>query len=126
MGRKINIENKEIKNEESITILGTKLHNSLLFNYNLYEGKDSLISQFKRRANAIKQISKFADKKFTLNIANAILIGKINYHLVVWENLSKTSREKVDNIIINTAKDIIKSEAFGKTDDNILKQVKWI
>ena len=67
-----------------------------------------------------------ADKNFTLKIANAIFIGKLNYHAGIWTMLSKTSKDKVNKIIYTTARIILGKEAIGRTDKFCIQQLKWM
>ena len=59
------------------------------------------------------------DKMFSI-VANAILIGKINYHLLVWPYISKKYIKKV-----NVARLCYGKNHYGRTDEYILKQIKW-
>ena len=58
-------------------------------------------------------------------IANAILLGKINYHLIIWPFINKQNIKKTNKIIIDVAKIIYGKDYYGKTDENILKTIKW-
>ena len=64
------------------------------------------------------------DKMFRI-IANAILIGKINYHLLIWPYISKKNIRKTNKIIINVARLCFGQNHYGRTDEYILKQIKW-
>ena len=113
------IDNKIIRNNRKIKILGTYFSADCKFNDNLLEGSNSLLTQLKRRANAIKRISKYFPLKFKIQLVNALLYGKLRYNLATWGNLSKTSMKKVNNIILQTIKIITRDNYFGK-------EIKWI
>merc|ERR1712055_232445 len=64
------INNNIIENKEQIKVLGTYLHNSLMFNYNFEQSKNSIHTQLKVRENTIKNIKKYLNPKMTKIIAN--------------------------------------------------------
>ena len=116
---------KVVKNAENIVILGTKCTQNLNWNNHVTKGQDSLINQLKRRASGWKLIVNKLDIKSAKKLANSLLIGKIHYNIDVWGLLSRTVRNKVEKISINTARIILKNESFGKTDEQVLKIRKW-
>merc|ERR1712055_865342 len=85
---------------------------------------NSLIIQLKRRKNAIYMASKFLSPKFLANYANAILMSKINYHLEVWGNCTKTQALLINKIIMSTARHITQNK-YGRTDFFVLNSLKW-
>ena len=82
-----------MENKEYIKILGTYIHNTLTFNFNFIGSKNSLYIQLQRRANTLIHINKYLNDKMFKNIANAILIGKINYHLILWPLINKKNKK---------------------------------
>ena len=77
------------------------MHNSLMFNYNFETAKNSLLTQLKRRENTIINMKKYINQKMLKNISNAIIFGKINYHLLIWPLINNDNLKKVNKIIEN-------------------------
>ena len=121
----ITVEKKEITHSPTIKILGTILNEEMTWSNHIISSQNSLISQLKRRKNAIKVASKFVSPKFIINYANSILLSKINYHIEIWGKCSKTQYNLINNIIINTARQITNNK-YGRTDEFILKSIKWL
>ena len=92
-----------------------------MFNYNFEHCKNSILTQLKVRENTIKNIKKYLNPKMTKIIANAILFGKINYHLVIWPLINNNNLIKVNKIIENVARIVIGPENYGRTFEFILK-----
>ena len=80
----ININGEIIEHKKKIKILGTTINENLDWNSHLNEGPSSLISQLKQRLNSLKIIVKMISQKFARQLANAILISKLNYNIGVW------------------------------------------
>ena len=121
----VTINKMEIKNSDSIKILGTYLHSSLNFNFNFLEVKNNILTQLKRRENAIKNIRRYVNKKMLKTIANAIFRGKIMYHLAIWPNINRKNKEKVNKMLENVAKMILGNEYYGRTRNFILNKIGW-
>ena len=83
-----------------------------------------MISQFKKRRNAIIYIAKKVNSKFAIKYSNAILISKIIYHLEVWGLCSRSQVSAINKIMIETASYLTKIK-YGHTDVFILAQIKW-
>ena len=89
-------------------------------------GRGSLLANLKQRLNSLKLISKKISKKFAKQIANGIIMSKINYNIETWGNTSNENRRKIDKIIVDAAKIIIEKKTFGRTEEWILNEVKWL
>ena len=90
---KIEVNGEVIKHNRTIKILGTTMNENLDWNSHLNEGNSSLISQLKQRLNSLKIIAKIVSQKFARQLANAILISKLNYNIGVWGNTSNTNTQ---------------------------------
>ena len=121
----MSINNNIIENKEQIKVLGTYIHNSLMFNYNFEYSKNSIHTQLKVRENTIKNIKKYLNPKMTKIIANAILFGKINYHLIIWPLINNNNLNKVNKIIENVARIVYGAEHIGRTFEFLLKNLNW-
>ena len=58
-------------------------------------------------------------------IANAILFGKINYHLLIWPLINNNNLKKVNKIIENVARTVYGAEHLGRTFEFVLKKLNW-
>ena len=58
-------------------------------------------------------------------ISNAIIFGKINYHLVIWPLINNNNINKVNKIIENVSRIVFGYNNYGRTFDYILKELKW-
>ena len=96
-----------------------------MFNYNFENSKNSLLTQLKRRENTILNIRKYLSQKMLKIISNAIIFGKINYHLVIWPLINNNNINKVNKIIENISRIVYGYDNYGRTFDFILKQLNW-
>ena len=119
------INNNTIRNLSKLTVLGIVFNNKLDWNSHLQEGK-GLIFQLKQRLNSIKLISKYISQNFAKQLANGILISKINYNLEVWGCTNKTNLNKINKIILDSAKTVLGTSAIGQTNEWVLKQLNWM
>ena len=121
----IKIQKNIIKHTDKIKILGTWLNDELNWNTHFSKGTQSLLANLKRRSSVIYNLSKKVGKNFIKTFANAILIGKMNYHIEAIGETSSRIREKIDNIMLKTAKICLGSIANGRTFKWIMDQMNW-
>ena len=95
-------------------ILGTFFSDDCKFDINLTEGSNCLLTQLKRRYNALKRISFHFPTKFKIQLLNALLYGKLRYNLATWGNLSLTNKNKVNKVILSTVKYLTMNEHLVK------------
>ena len=58
-------------------------------------------------------------------MANGLLMGILNYNIEVYGLTSRYNINMINKIIVETAKIILKNEAYGITEEKILKKLKW-
>ena len=58
-------------------------------------------------------------------VANAILLGKMNYHMIIWPLINNANLNKVNKIIENVARTIYGYDNYGRTTEFILQKIKW-
>lgn len=122
----IEINDNKIENKEEITILGTVISNKLNWNSHINKGQMSLVSQLKRRYNLLKHIVYKTNRMFAKQIANAIILSKVNYHIEVWGQTSETNRRKIDHILLKTAKLVVGRHHLGRNNKWYLNEMKWL
>ena len=115
---------KNMTHSESVKILGTKFNDQLTWAHHIERGSDSLISQLKRRRNAVKYIAKKVSNKFATKYANSILISKLTYHIEIWGLCSRTQINSINKILIDTATHLTNIK-FGRTNHFIMNMIKW-
>ena len=98
--------------------MGTIFSEDLKFNNNLMMGKNSLLTQLKRRSSAIIRVAKFFNLELKKQLIHSLLIGKIRFNITVWGNLSVELKNKINNIIIKTVNRTTEDIWFGR-------EIKW-
>ena len=71
-------------NNNKIKILGTTLNEKFNWNTHINGGKGSLLAQLKKSLNSQKLIAKSVSQNFAKQLANALLISKLNYNVKIW------------------------------------------
>ena len=71
-------------------------------------------------------IANKVSQNFARQIANCLLISKINYHIEIWGNTSKINRKKIERIMIKAAKIVLGRKSLGRTDEWLLREMKWL
>ena len=124
--RTITIDDNKIKHQDKIKILGTIINSNLKWDSHINEGNTSLMAQLKQRVNSLKLISKAVSQKFARNLANSLIISKLNYNIEIWGDTSKYNINKINNILYKAAKIVLGSKAIGRTNSWMLKEMKWL
>ena len=70
-------------------------------------------------------MKKYLSKKMLKIVSNAIIFGKINYHLLIWPLINNNNLNKVNKFIENISRIVYGSENYGRTFEYILKQLNW-
>ena len=63
--------------------------------------------------------------KFAKNIVASFLIGKCNFHLEIIGNTSRNIINKIDQILINTARYILGKQSYGRGRKWIFNKMGW-
>ena len=121
----IEIEGKIINHSRTMKILGSILNDELKWSDHFLKGEKALITNLRRRAALIKRMIFKMGRHFSTTFATAILMGKLSYHCEIIGNTSKTIKNKVDDIILSTAKAILGVKAIGRTKKWILNYLNW-
>ena len=121
----ITIDNNKIENRRTIKILGTVFNNKLDWSDHFCSGSQSLIPSMKRRCSMIKNIARRLGRKFATQLSNAMVIGKANFHLELIGQTSQRNIDKMDQILINTARHVLGKVAYGRSRRWILAEMGW-
>ena len=65
-------------------MLGITIDSNLKMNYHVSIGKKSLINQLNLRLIALRKLVRVSDRKFSIQLANALFHAKILYGIEVW------------------------------------------
>ena len=110
-----------IRPKSCITILGYRISSNL--------SNDNQVSYLSQQCfnkiNIIKSITNVTDQKTRLQLANAVIMGKLNYSLPLLSNISVTACNKVHKIIMTSARTFIGNYCYKSSCDKILKECDW-
>ena len=85
-----------------------------------------LIKNIEYRTMMMKRIKNFTNIIQRKKIANAVIIGKINYMLPTYSNLTEMQLQKLHVVLMKAAKTTIGQPCFRWTNQKILETVEWI
>ena len=71
-------------------------------------------------------IANKVSKAFAKQLANALIISKLNYNIEIWGNTSNPNKKKMDKILVEAAKTVLGKIKYGRTDNWILNEMKWL
>ena len=103
---KLELDGTTVTNQPNIKILGNIFSQSGNWNDHINSESNSLLTQLKRRANAVVRMSKNFEFKFKIQIMDAILLRKLRYNLATWGQINLKYKNKINNIIRNTVKQL--------------------
>ena len=121
----IEVNGNNIKHVNIIKVLGNTFNCNLNWNSHINEGRGSLVFQLKQRLNSLKVIANKVILNFSKQLANAILISKLNYNIEVWGDTSLSNLNKIDKIMLNAAKLVLGNKCLGRTNKWIMDNMKW-
>ena len=87
---------------------------------------NNLIKNIEYRTMMMKRIKNFTTIVQRKKIANAVIIGKINYMLPTYSNLTVMQLQKLHVVLMKAAKTTIGQPCFRWTNQKILETVGWI
>ena len=86
---------------------------------------NSIIPSLHHRINTIKSIQNVTDEKTRLQLANSIVIGKLNHALPLLTNISAYGKAKLHKILMTTARTVIGHYGFKWSCTKILNNCNW-
>ena len=113
--------NDIIKPKSNITILGFVLSSNLSTDNHI----NTIIPSLHNRINTIKSIQNVTDEKTRLQLANSIVIGKLNHALPLLSNISLYGKAKLHKILMTTARTVIGHYGFKWSCTKILNNCNW-
>ena len=82
-------------------------------------GSTCLLTQLKRKANAVTRTVKNFDLKFKFQLLDSLLLGKIRYNLATWVQINMKLKNKINNV-----KKLTKNDYLGRSVEYIMREHK--
>ena len=121
-GISIKAENKIVKSQESVKLLGAHIHQTLKWKTEIV----NLSSQLQNRLQSIRQISKYSSSKILKQIAPATILGKIFYAIQLHGTLPDYLAHRIQTTIIQAAKITLGPGSWKLSTSSILKKLGWM
>ena len=77
------------------------------------------------RLVTLRQLSIAAPFKTMVNLATAIIVGKLSYGIQVWGGTSVENRTKLQKILNQAAKIVIGSRSYKMSTPQMMKELGW-
>ena len=116
------VDGNQLKTNKTIKILGNIMNPQL----NNEAEINNLIKSLEYRTTMIRRIKNFTTMITRKKIANAVIIGKLNYMMPTYTNLTEIQRQKIHVILMKAAKATIGLPCYRWTNQRILETVGWI
>ena len=81
---------------------------------------NNLVSNLHNKVHNIRVITKFTDCKTRLQFANSFIIGKLNYMLPMYSNLTIQNLNKLHKLLMTAARVVVGDFCFKKSCNYIL------
>ena len=102
---------KLITDSPSCRILGINLQNNLGWSSHLLTGKKSILPAIRRRLGALSTLKREISLKGRLQLANSLILSRLNYLLCIWGNTSENFVKKAQ-IVQNMAGRFVSSQTI--------------
>ena len=87
---------------------------------------NNLIKNLEYRTSVIRRIKNFTSLVTRKKIANAVILGKLNYMMPTYTNITKIQRQKIHVTMMKAARATIGLPCYRWTTQRILETVGWI
>ena len=115
-----------IKPSESQKLLGVNLHQSMSWNQQIRDGKESVLRQITSRVNGLRKLAPRADMKTKFMLANGIVMSKISYGLAVWGSCQGYLRRAVQVQQLTAARAVCGYRSFFWSTSKLLSKCNWL
>ena len=116
---------KEIKAKCQEKCLGGTLQKDLQWQALLETGDDPLIPTLKKKLGMIKYVAKNIPKRSKILLINGLVIGKMNYLLPLFGGTHKKYLDKLQIILNNCARFILKAGKIKKSKE-LMNELGWM
>ncbi len=121
IGFNLTADGKEIQPQDSLYILGVTLQNNGKWNKSI----NQLVSQLSCCIQALHSLSKIASKSTLTKILKSLIQGKINYGIQVFGHLPDYLANKIQKMILQSARMILGSRTFRYSTSCLLTETSW-
>merc|ERR1711867_387149 len=118
----IKTDDEPIKTCASTKILGSTI-NSTLTNDSEINNLNSSLNNILR---SLKMLGKKSTMKIRLSLANAAFMGRMNYMLPTYTNLTTLQHGKLHKVMMNCARWVVGGNTMRMRNKTILSQLNWI
>ena len=116
---------KEVTTQENATSLAGILQGNLQWRAQLETGENAILPLLRKKLGAMKHVAKHVPREGKLLLANGLIIGKLNYLLVLLGGTNYKHLRKIQVLCINTVRYITGANRRAKTLD-LVKSVNWL
>ena len=116
------VDGNQLKTNETIKILGNIMNPQL----NNEAEINNLIKNIEYRTTMIRKIKNFTTMITRMKMANAVIIGKLNYMMPTYTNLTEMQRQKLHVVLMKAAKATIGLPCYRWSNQRILETIGWI
>ena len=118
---KLTLNNENIYPEGNVRILGVLFSNDNT--YTVY--CNDLISQINYRFINMLKVKSLTNPQTRIKFANAFLLGKLNYALILFYNCKKSDLKKLHSLYMKIARSCHQVYPYKKTNKKVLAHNKW-
>ena len=123
----LRIEAEEpVTNDENINVLGITVQSDLKWNTQILTGEKSIARQLTNRLNALKRLVNYSDKKFSIQLANAIFMSKLTYGIEAWGFAPQYLIQRLQVIQNKAARIVLGNESLKYNNTKLLREMKWL
>ena len=119
-------DNFIIKPSESQKLLGITLHQSMTWNHQIRDGKESILRQLTSRVNGLRKLAPRATMKTKLMLANGIVMSKLTYGLAVWGRCQEYLRKALQVQQLTAARAVCGYTSFYWSTSKLLSKCNWL
>ena len=111
----------KITPKSTLLILGFMMSSNLSTDNHI----NMITPNINHRINTLKQIQNVTDEKTRLQLANSLIIGKLNHVLPLLSNISEYGKTKIHKIVMTSARFVIGQYGFKWSCKKILDRCNW-
>ena len=87
---------------------------------------NKLVSNLHNRVYNLKVLTEFTDTNTRLTFTNSFILGKLNYMLPTYSNLTTFNINKLHKLLMTAARTVVGNYCYKKSCKYILDKCKWL
>lgn len=123
---KLTIADKTILHTRTINVLGITFNDKLNWEDHTVRGKSSILTQLKSRLTVLKKLTKMTGRSFARQLANGIIMGKVEYAIALWGNSPKYQIQMIQKLVNKAARTVIGPCSLRWSIDHLMKEMGWL